>query len=928
MKMKVKKYRLISVFLVFVLLASTIPMTFAAESENIELQAVPLAEKYTEALELLSMLGIYTTDETAKITADTEITRGEFTKRLIMTMNLSDVAKSVSDKKVFMDIHDETIEGYVNLAYDMGITKGAGDAQFEPDESATVQMATSMIMRALGYIYIDNEWDLITKAMRIGILDNVESKTYITAADTALILFNALHTGALSVTVMGEATHEMTAERDWLELYYNICYVEGIVTATEITGLKQNKPVREGNILVNDTEIFNVPDGSEALLGYPVRCYYENNEPYNIYRYMTSYGFDMQEIRLDSSELVSISTSSASYFDKKDRKKSKMINSSADFIYNGKAESLGKHTLDEMKKDFTSIKLLDNNDDNHIDVVFIEKAITFAVKSVDINRMRIIGKDSQLVEIQNDPNDLYSILWSNGTAASINDIKEWNIVSVTTNFDSDYVKVIISNDSVTGKAESYQKGGTCYLTVDGQEYEIIESLLDNNEIRTGKVATFYLGADGVIYDVNYGSDGSGKWVWAVAFESTNSLESNYKFGCVEGSQAEFKLYEVADRIVVDGSSVKEKNLETALTGVAFPEAMIIWTNEAGELTRINTLNLGSKESIDENIYKRHNGPESETVANDGTLWFNGGSNSFQGRFIISTDSVNYAFPTYDKSAYQDMFAIRYKHDEPPYAVTLYSQGTDSPVCDFSIALNLSKGGSLPGSETGAVPFVDIRKQYDVESGEVFDVLKYLNTANAEVTVKIPEDIMNVEMVYSNKNLDFDEDGTDDYIAYSKMPISWILSRLEEGDLIRLTTDQNGLAGIQHVFDISKRQLVQKQGAYCWTTATDGGSDEQRLFTGKLYEIYDNYLSIITNEENYDPVTGVGMEVHKIKANRSQGWNRMLTINTKGKVSFENISGIPALAGIKSGCDDIEVVMQSMFGDALFKIFIDYSNSPY
>lgn len=925
MSKKFKGIKLLSVLLSALLLASSFPFAFAEEEEA---KMLPLDEKYTEALGLLTTLGVYTANEAEEISADKEITRGEFTKRLIKTMNMENTAKNVANKTVFMDVFDSEQKGYINLAYDMGITKGTGSAEFAPNEPAPLQTAVCMVMRALGYNYYKTLGDFYTKAKHLGVLKEVGTSKNLSEADAALLLYNALHTAALNVSAVNGEIKETKQNIDWLEMYYEIYYVEGIITATEVTGIGQRNATVKGHFMVGDTEIFNAPQGTVSRLGYPVRCYYEFNDAFNIYKYMTSYGFKLREIELTANKVANLISSMATFYDENDVKETEQISSSADFVYNGKAESLGKHGITQMKNGLTKLKLLDNNNDDIIDVVFIEKSTTFAVESVDTAKKEIMGKNSEYVKLQKNSNDLFSLTFKDGTDATVNDIKQWSVVTVTTNFDGDYVTAVISNDTVTGTAEAYREGTPCYVTIDGEEYEISKTLIDKKELQTGKTGTFCFGADGVIYAINMSADGAGKWVWAVNLEPDEAFGDTFKFGCVEGSGADFKVYEVASKVTVDGDLIKEEKLSSKLGASAFPEAMMIWVNENSEITKINSLALGKKESTDENIYKRHTGPESATVLNDGKLWFNGNGNSFQGKYLVANDSVNYAFPTYDKTAYEDMFLVTYKHDEPPYSVTLYSKGQDGPMIDFSISLNLSKGGSTAGSTTGAIPFIRTGKGYDEETGDIYDMLYYMNVGNVEVGVKIPDDIKTTEMVYSSKSFDFDGDGTNDYTGSEKKPISWIIDRLEEGDLIRITTDQNGLAGVQHVYDVSKRELVQGQGSYCWTTETAGGANEIRLFAGRLYDIKDTYLRIITNEASYTPVTGDGMEVHTIKAKRAEAWTRVLTINKNGHVTYSSVTGTPAYAGVKQGCGDIELVMQSMYGDALFKIFIDYSNSSY
>ncbi len=918
--------RFICIISVFAMLTSVICSGAMAETETETTPQTVLEDKYVEAFSLLQVLNIYTADEIAAIAYDGTISRAELTKRIIMGMNLKSVAAGMQNKIIFMDVHDKEMAGYINLAAEMGIVNGTGHATFEPDSPATLTMAIKMLLRALGYTYLDGEAQYYQQATRIDLADGVTSTDALTVQDAALLLYNTIHQNSQRISAYGVDYKVMVPDTPWLDVWFDIAYIDGIVDATELTALNMSNPADKDAVSIDGIVIGKVPSEYNEYLGFEVRVYYKNTEKQKEFVYLTDYYSNTKEIIIERGHLISLTTSGVSYYDENEKQKDRKLSASTDFVYNEKAINLSEYSLKELTDAYTQVRIIDSNDDGTANVVFITEGLIYAVDSKDTVSLSIFGKNSEMTDLSREGEFDYTIEDVTGTPLTINDIAEWNVITVVESLDKEYVKIIVSSDSIAGVSQSLTTGEKNYLTVDGQKYEIIKELIDENIIQTGKAGTFYLSADGVIYAANYDVASGDTWVWAVGLRAVGTFSSDYVLGCMEGSTPKFKEYEIANRVNVDGNSVAESSLGNLIPESSLPEVMVIAVNEEGYITKIDTVKKGEKEG-EKTLVKRHTGPESADKANGGTLWYNSHGKVFHGRFVVSADSVNYAFPTYDKNAYEDMFRITYAHDEAPYAVSLYSLGEDSAVCDFSVTVNMSKAGAKPDSENSCVPFLYIGEEYDQEEMEAYDVIYYLNTANAAVGVRIPEDVLEIEVEYSNKALDFDGDGVDDYTAKEKKPLSWILDRLEQGDLIRIVSDENGFAGIQHVYDISKRMLVQSQGAYCSTSATSGWADDDRLFAGKLYDIQDGYLRIITDENNYDPATGVGVEIYPIKST-SAGWNNMLVIKKNGEVFLETVSANPAYPGVKQGADNIELVMQSKYGDGRFKMFIDYSDSPY
>lgn len=788
-----------------------------------------------------------------------------------------------------MDIYDSEIAGYANLAYDMDITKGVGYAKFEPDEKITVDAATVMVMRALGYTYVPNSHEMIRDARLKGLLDGVEGNDVLTAVDEAMLLYNALHACSLRVTKFGYGSFEKIADRDWLDIWFNISYVEGIVTATEITALNQINETSKNSIKVGDQVIYGVPEKTEELLGYPVRCYYLNNEEVSEYVYITSFDFDYNEVFIKQKDVERFTATSISYYDSEEDVYEKNISTSADFVYNGKAVSLSEHSLSEMTKDYSSVKLLDNNDDKIIDVVFITKNNTFAIDSVDSKRMQIVGKNGEFIALDSGANVICRIKQVNNDPMSIGDIKEWNVVTIAESFDKKYVDIIVSNDSVTGTLQTISVDDKAVVGIDGRNFEISKKLVDDKKVKLGKIATFYMSSDGVIYAINYEVDSAGMWVYAIGLDKGRGLGTDYKFKCATGTDPEVNVYELAENVKVDGKIVKEKSIGTVLTDNSFPEVMIINLNEKNEVSSINTIIKGETETVEDNLVKRFNGK------GNSELYYSNWGRSFNTRFVMSTAANIYGLPI-NETDYDNMFDMEFEH-EKTYDVDLYSLGIESPVCNMAIVRGAAQGGAKISVDTACVPFVRTKLVNDFENDETYKVIYYLSSTNKETGVKIPNDIKDVVVDTTNNRT-----------------IQQIVDGLETGDIIRIATNSRGLANIEHIFDTSEKTLLVE-------TREFSANPSARFVAGQLYEVKDNYTRIITNPE-YNLETGEGIETHPTNADSRNGY--IITVR-RNKVTLSTISSVGELAGAKQGITDIIALYQTRYGFPITKMYIDYSN---
>ena len=167
----------------------SVAMAFAVEYSDMD------GNKYEEAVETLSNLGVLNGYEDGTFKADRTIKRSEFAKVVIEALGMTTSAASASP---FSDVPvDKWYAPYVALAAQMQIVNGFGDGTFRPDQTITDTQAIVMVVRALGYTddffggY--NAAKYISQATALGIMKGVNAGAGdSTRGNVAQLVYNSL----------------------------------------------------------------------------------------------------------------------------------------------------------------------------------------------------------------------------------------------------------------------------------------------------------------------------------------------------------------------------------------------------------------------------------------------------------------------------------------------------------------------------------------------------------------------------------------------------------------------------------------------------------------------------------------------------------------------------------------------------------------
>ncbi len=216
--------------------------TFAAYSD------VEAGTKVSEAVGILSNLGILTGFEDGTFKPEETVTRAQMAAIICRTLGYEDQAQSSMGTTVFNDVAaDHWASGYVNVAQAQQIINGYGDGNYGPEDLVTYEQAVKMIVSALGYDLAANAkggypTGYLAIASAEGITKNANGRVGDAAArgTIAVLVYNSLE-----VRLMDQTSWSTGADGDKygktydtiLSKYLEVRKWEGIVTATPLSGV-------------------------------------------------------------------------------------------------------------------------------------------------------------------------------------------------------------------------------------------------------------------------------------------------------------------------------------------------------------------------------------------------------------------------------------------------------------------------------------------------------------------------------------------------------------------------------------------------------------------------------------------------------------------------------------------------------------------
>ena len=178
--------------------------------------------KATEAVNMLSALGVIDGYSDGSFKPDSTVTRAEMAKMIFVVWNggKSDAKAYQTMDSAFADTKDHWARGYINFCASNGIIAGKSATKFDPDTTVTGQEAAKMLLTVIGYDQTKAgltgpNWkqNTMSYAGMCGLFDDVDAsvENALPRQYAAQMIYNALDTNRVKWSTDSNAFDDVTS---------------------------------------------------------------------------------------------------------------------------------------------------------------------------------------------------------------------------------------------------------------------------------------------------------------------------------------------------------------------------------------------------------------------------------------------------------------------------------------------------------------------------------------------------------------------------------------------------------------------------------------------------------------------------------------------------------------------------------------------
>ena len=470
----------------------------------------------SEAVTVLSNLDILNGYEDGTFKPEATITRAEMAKIVCEALGYYGMG---SDKTPFDDVEPKHwAAGYINTAASLGIINGYGNGKFGPEDIVTYEQAVKMVVCALGYEAMAADrggWPAgyTSVAANIGLTKDMSSSV---RGDIAVLIYNALTTPVMEQTSYGSDTRYEVLDGAGNKEYKTILTKRDIYIATGIVGDTFNKDEikfevtrdsKDGEFEASEKEITFLI-GNSDIANYThqeVEVYVaEDDGEYTVLAVKAAK--KTETFTLVSDDVKDINGNKITYYVdslNSSRTKTLTIDENATIEYN-KVALAANETLETKieGKDDVEIVFIENDGDSDYDVVVMTEYVSAVVETVNASKDKITLGSRTVTFDFDDNNKTYIFLDDKGNELTLADFEEDDVVAYVSDTanpkDADYLKIIkLSNSVIVGTVDSVQNNEQI-VTINDEEYKVIDTAIWNQISTPGTEGTFYVGLTGKI----------------------------------------------------------------------------------------------------------------------------------------------------------------------------------------------------------------------------------------------------------------------------------------------------------------------------------------------------------------------------------------------------------------------------------------------
>ena len=508
---------------------------------------------YEEEIAIVTGLGLMQPTGEESFSPKNYVSRAEFIGIVAPLMGID----SIPPRRIFADVSaDNPYASAITMAYDMGIISQNASASFYPDRYITYNEALKIMIHILGYDLHAQKKGGYPKgymlyAGKLGLADGISlnGEGYISRGEIAMLIVNSFDIKIFSLI------DNRTLLNERLKLYT----AEGRMTKNSRTALTGEGSCQD-NIIAIEFEEYRTNENYDEFIGSNVVCYYDLENGDKNVRYL--YSSKKNAITTISKESITKVEGMSVTFREKNKTRKITVPTDSYVIYNH--FSYVNYPADVLDITAGELRLLDNNGDGKIDVVFVNEYTNSLLKGVDTynGKLYTVG---EVFEIDYDRKKDMVIDALSGKVLKIEEVPTGKLVSVFRSLESGDKTVYINHGFAEGKLEAI---GDESIFIGGKEYKctIIPSL---KEI-IGENVRLYLDYAGV----------------AVMIDDTCRMEAYYGYILNAGAEkglnkvpqiklmtqdGEIVIYNTSKKVVLDGVRIDSKDLLSSLQSLTIDD---------------------------------------------------------------------------------------------------------------------------------------------------------------------------------------------------------------------------------------------------------------------------------------------------------------------------------------------------------------------
>lgn len=547
--------RIIAILVVLMISLAIVPGVSMASSETKNISGYEL---------LLNRIGI-----SAEYDENAYITRGDFAVLAVQAFK----AEPNYGESFFSDISGEQ-GAYINTAVQLGIVSKNDSRLFYPDRIITLNEATAMCLRLLGYGEILNTPDAyptkyLAQANKLKLYEGLSSGQEVSGADAAKLIFNTLDSNYIEQVIFksGAKNEYKLSDSTYLSERFNVKRRTGIITAINETSLNGHSSVEKEYMTIDSRKYVNPYYSGFAYYTYLGRRvdYYtmdSDNETKVIYIRDKSQpeivnftdvkkvsGFNSEDSASDRN------MPKLTYENEKGNTETLSIKADATILVNGEKKLV--ITNEDFDLPSGQITLIDRDSDKIYDVVAIEQHTYCRVDYFDSATGKLeVEEGTIFIDIDDfDKEDIVLLAGEREVGTEI--LIEDAVLQIMCSFkddgkvDTDKVVVMsLKNQTVEGSIEAIDDEGR--FEINGVSYKAMPNLIDELKTRMGQKTIFYLGNDNlIVYYKDFYDKVALIYSYLVDVGTSSGLDSKMYF-LIYTEEEEMEEFPVADKIKFTG----------------------------------------------------------------------------------------------------------------------------------------------------------------------------------------------------------------------------------------------------------------------------------------------------------------------------------------------------------------------------------------